>query len=197
MLEVITGPMFSGKTEALIHQVKRAYHGGLAVQVFVPASDTRNGVGVIKSHGGLDLDVLGIGAWSVDETELQGLAQRVRPNTEVVAIDEAQFFSEELVRQVKTMTARPLRIYVAGLDLDYLQRPFGPMPHLLSLADRVKKLTAVCAGCREDSGRYSWRKTSDSERVVLGAADKYEPLCALCYHSKNQMRAREGVVVVT
>lgn len=179
-LTVVTGPMFSGKTEALIALIKRAHDAALAIQVFVPASDTRNGVGVVKSHGGLDLAALGISAWAVTPDDHWEFGQRIRPRTEVVAIDEAQFFPSSLVDDVHALLQRNLTVYIAGLDQDYLGRPFGPMPGLLALADHVRKLTAICARCRQDGATLTYRNNPSTDLVLLGASDAYSPMCRPC-----------------
>lgn len=189
MLTVYTGPMFAGKTEALIRAVKRARQAELPVQVFVPASDTRNGVGVVKSHGGLDLESMGINAWAVDPADPVALADRVRVGTKVVAIDEAQFFDGSLVDQVKALLKRDLRIFISGLDCDYKQDPFGPMPQLLALADRVRKLTAICVICKGENGRLTYRRTDATEQVLLGAGDAYAPMCRSCYNVTQRTKS--------
>lgn len=180
-LEVITGPMFSGKTEALIRVVQRARAMQLPVQVFVPASDSRNGVGVVKSHGGVNLEQLGVTAWAVSPNDEVPLDLRVRTHTGVVVIDEAQFFPPSLVGQVRNLLRYDLRIVAAGLDRDFRDEPFGVMPYLLALATRVDKLTAICGKCKHDNATISHRIVDDTAQVLLGAADAYLPLCRPCY----------------
>lgn len=182
-LTVYTGPMFSGKTESLIRAVKRAHYAALPTQVFVPASDTRNGIGVVRSHGGLDLESLGIGAWAVDSSDPVSLLDRVRAATRVVAIDEAQFFDAQVVGHVQALLRQNRQIYVSGLDRDYRGQPIGPMPQLLAIADSVIKLTAVCAGCCSDTATVTHRRTPQTEQVVLGAAEMYAPMCRVCYNA--------------
>jgi len=186
MLTVYTGPMFSGKTEALIRAVKRTRYSELPTQVFVPASDTRNGVGVVRSHAGLDLESLGISAWAVDPSDAVSLAARVRPGTKVVAVDEAQFFDASLIENVRTLLRRDLRVYVAGLDCDYLGVPFGPMPQLLAMADEVLKLAAVCSLCGSDHARLTYRRSKETAQVLLGAEDVYAPMCRACYNTATR-----------
>ena len=185
-LTVFTGPMFAGKTEALIRAVRRSRDAELSIQVFVPASDTRNGVGVVKSHGGLDLESLGINAWAVAPHDSVSMADRVRSGTRVVAIDEAQFFDSGLIDQVRTILRRDIHVYVAGLDCDYREEPFGPMPSLLAMADHVHKLTAICAICRQDNGRLTFRRTNETSQVLLGAAEAYAPMCRACYNTATR-----------
>ena len=187
MLTVYTGPMFSGKTEALIRALKRTRYSELPTQVFVPASDTRNGVGVVRSHAGLDLESLGISAWSVDPADAVSLAERVRPGTKVVAIDEAQFFDLSLIDNVRALLRRDLRIYVAGLDCDFRGEPFGPVPQLLAMADEVFKLTAVCAVCGSDHARMTYRRSKETTQVLLGSDDVYAPMCRACYNTATRV----------
>jgi thymidine kinase len=186
MLTVYTGPMFSGKTEALIRAVKRTRYAEQPTQVFVPASDTRNGIGVVRSHGGLDLESIGVSAWAVDPTDSVSLADRVRPGTKVVAIDEAQFFPASLIENVRTLLRRNLRLHVAGLDCDYRGEPFGPVPQLLAMADEIQKLTAVCAVCATDTARLTYRRSKETAQVLLGADDLYCPMCRVCYNTITQ-----------
>lgn len=181
-LTVITGPMFSGKTESLIRLVKRTRDASLPVQVFVPATDTRNGVGVVRSHGGLDLEALGINAWAVDPDQLETLSERVRSGMRLVAIDEAQFFPLAIVAQVRKLLQRDIHVVVAGLDRDYREEPFGPMPSLLALADSVMKLTSICVECKQDTARLTYRRTNATQQVLLGAAEAYAPMCRGCYN---------------
>lgn len=181
-LTVITGPMFSGKTESLIRLVKRTRDAGLPVQVFVPASDTRNGVGVVRSHAGLDLEALGINAWAVDAEHLDTLSERTRPGTRLVAIDEAQFFPTGLIAQIRKLLLRDIHVVVAGLDRDYREEPFGPMPTLLALADHVSKLTSICVECKQDTARLTYRRTNATQQVLLGAAEAYAPMCRACFN---------------
>jgi thymidine kinase len=174
--------MFAGKTESLIRMIKRARDAELSIQVFVPASDSRNGVGVVRSHGGLDLEALGIGAWAVATNDAVSFASRVRPGTHIVAIDEAQFFPESVSEQVRLLLRREVNVYVAGLDCDYRGMPFGPMPQLLAMADHVQKLTAICAFCKQDNARMTYRRSKNvTEQVVLGAGETYAPACRECY----------------
>jgi thymidine kinase len=174
--------MFSGKTETLIRYVRRARDAELPVQVFSPALDTRNGVGKVRSHGGVDLETLKVNAWAVSAEDLPILSKRIRPDTRVVAIDEVQFFEPEVVEQVQQMLRRDLFVVVAGLDQDWQLQPFGPMPALLAMADEVIKLTSICARCKRDNARISHRRTMTTQQIVLGAAEAYEPLCRSCYN---------------
>ena len=180
-LHVFTGPMFSGKSEALIRRIRRAREADLDVQVFVPSLDDRHGVGQVRSHAGEDLTQYGIGVWPVSEENLAQVAPRVRAATRVVAFDEAQFFGPEVVVQVRALLARNLTLYVAGLDRDYRDEPFGCMPQLLALADHVYKLTAICAYCKRDAARQTFRQVADRTQVLVGGHEAYAALCRPCY----------------
>lgn len=173
--------MFSGKTEALLRVLKRTRPAELPTQFFVPSTDTRNGVGVVVSHGGLDLESLGLTAWAVDPAKPVGLANRVRKGTKVVALDEAQFFSDELLPEIEELLFRGLLVYVAGLDKDYTGAPFGPLPQLLAMADYPIKLTAICKICKQDTARYSFRLKDSPQLVLLGNEGEYAPMCRECY----------------
>ena len=180
-LTVFTGPMFAGKTEALIRAVRRSRDAELPIQVFVPASDARNGVGVVKSHGGLDLESLGINAWAVAPHDSVSMADRVRSGTRVVAIDEAQFFDSSIVEVCNTLADNGIRVLVAGLDMDFMGKPFGPIPALMSIAEHVTKVHAICMRCG-NLAQYSFRKSDEAQVVLLGEKNLYEPLCRECYN---------------
>ncbi len=184
-LEMIVGPMFSGKSEELIRRVRRAMIAEQQVQVFYPAQDTRANNGSIISRNGLTV---------VAEQVDQAAACRERlfalPRLpDVVAFDEAQFFDAGLVPLVEALIGGGVRVIVAALDLDFAGRPFGPaIPHLLAMADRVDKLTAVCAVCGSEAAVRSQRlvdgrpAAKDSPLVLVGdRAEGYEARCLRCY----------------
>lgn len=177
-IEVICGPMFSGKTRELILRVERAQRANRGVQVFVPARDDRHGVGRVVSHARQDLESTGVAAAVVQDAT--GLARRVRAKVHVVAIDEAQFFEDRLLDEVYALATEGRRVIVAGLDMDYRGRPFGPMPQLMAMAHDVAKLPAVCVACGEDA-RYTYRKVPGAFQVEVGAAERYEARCLGCY----------------
>ncbi len=174
-VEVICGSMFSGKTEELIRRVRRAIIAKQNVEVFKPRLDTRYVMQRVTSHNGQ-----GHEAQSVKNA--QEILDRVRPETTVVAIDEAQFFDAEIVRVVEVLAARGVRVIVAGLDMDFRGEPFGAMPALLCMADEVQKLHAICLVCGEQASR-SQRLVNgepapyDAPLIWIGAKESYEARC--------------------
>ncbi len=173
-IEVVCGSMFSGKTEELVRRLKRAQIGRQKVQAFKPAIDTRYSADHVQSH-----DANRIQAQPVYRA--REILARVGNNTRVVGIDEAQFFDEEIVEVAQTLAYRGIRVIVAGLDMDFLGEPFGPMPRLLSVAESVTKLQAICMVCGSPASR-SQRLTGDSaSRVQVGAKEMYEARCRFCH----------------
>jgi thymidine kinase len=158
VLEVIAGPMFSGKSEELIRRVRRAQIARQSVQVFAHALDTRYGRDQVRSHDGGALAALPV-AGSAD------LAARLDAAADVVAVDEVQFMDEGIARVAAGLVARGVRVILAGLDTDFRGEPFGPMPTLLAQADRIDKLEAVCVVCGEPAHR--------TQRLVEGAPAPY------------------------
>lgn len=174
-IEVVCGSMFSGKTEELIRRLKRAQIANLKVEIFKPTVDTRYDENDIVSHNENRIQ-----STPVDNSQqILLLAQDV----DVVGIDEAQFFDEEVSLVAEKLALRGIRVVVAGLDMDFLGRPFGPIPQMLAMADYVTKLHAICVVCG-DIANYSYRKTVSDARVLLGEKDVYEPRCRTCYHHK-------------
>lgn len=172
-IEVICGSMFSGKTEELIRRLKRARIANLKVEIFKPALDIRYNVEAVVSH-----DANSIGSFPIDHSQkILLLADQV----DVVGIDEAQFFDDQIISVCETLAARGIRVIVAGLDMDYLGKPFGQMPQLLAIADFITKLHAICVKCG-NLANISYRKTADESHILLGATDSYEPRCRKCYH---------------
>lgn len=174
-LDVITGPMFSGKTEELIRRLRRALIARRQVQVFKPALDQRYGVNRIRSHNGSSLKAIPV-------ERARDILRLLASDTQVVGIDEAQFFDEEIVQVANQLAQQGLWVIVAGLDTDFRGEPFGPMPQLMALADDVIKLRAVCMVCGRPAIR-SQRLINgrparyDDPIVVLGAEELYEPRC--------------------
>lgn len=177
-IEVICGSMFSGKTEELIRRLKRAKIANLKVEIFKPAIDVRYDEVKIVSH-----DENKIPSTPVDNSQkILLLAQDV----DVVGIDEAQFFDSEIAEVCDELALRGIRVIVAGLDMDYLGQPFGQMPFLMSKADFVTKLHAICMRCG-NIANYSYRKIPNDDQVLLGEKDVYEPRCRICYNEgKNE-----------
>jgi thymidine kinase len=170
-IEVISGSMFSGKTEELIRRLKRVKIASLRVEIFKPAIDTRYDEISIVSH-----DTNRIPSTPVNSSQdILLLANEI----DVVGIDEAQFFDEEISGVCETLALRGMRVIVAGLDMDYTGQPFGPMPALLAKADYITKLHAICVKCG-NIANVSYRKTADAGQVVLGEMDVYEPRCRHC-----------------
>jgi thymidine kinase len=174
-IEVICGSMFSGKTEELIRRLKRVKIANLKAEIFKPTLDTRYDIQNIVSH-----DTNRIQSTPVDNSQtILLLAQEV----DVVGIDEAQFFDPEISEVCEKLVLRGIRVIVAGLDMDYLGKPFGPMPDLLAIADYITKLHAICVQCG-NIANISYRKTETDGQVLLGEKDVYEPRCRTCYHKK-------------
>lgn len=165
--------MFSGKTEELIRRLKRAVYGKRKVQVFKPKLDNRYDESAVVSHSQLKVV-------STPIERAEEIFYSLRAETEVVGIDEAQFFGLELVAVAEELARRGLRVIVAGLDQDYLGKPFEPMPQLLAIAEYVTKELAICVRCGNPANR-SQRLISGGERLLVGAAGAYEARCRRCH----------------
>ena len=172
-IEVICGSMFSGKTEELIRRLKRVKIANLKVEIFKPANDIRYDEVKIVSH-----DTNAIQSTPIDNSQKILLMAN---DVEVIGIDEAQFFDVELPRVCDELAYRGTRVIVAGLDMDFQGKPFGPMPYIMAKADYVTKLHAICMQCG-NIANYSYRKVPNEDQVMLGAKDVYEPRCRKCYH---------------
>ncbi|HEX8723152.1 MAG TPA: thymidine kinase [Pyrinomonadaceae bacterium] len=172
-VEVIAGSMFSGKSEELIRRLRRARIARLKVQVFKPEIDVRFSRDHIVSHSEMrhESDAVRTAA---------EILELLRPDTEVVGIDEAQFFDNDLVDVVNALAARGVRVIVAGLDQDYTGRPFEPMPQLLAVAEYITKTHAICVRCGQPAN-YSQRIVEVEGQVVVGASDAYEARCRRCF----------------
>jgi thymidine kinase len=171
-IEVICGSMFSGKTEELIRRLKRAKFARQRVEIFKPAIDTRYSDANVVSH-----DSNAIASTPVDTS---GSILLFTSEIDVVGIDEAQFFDEGLVEVCAQLADNGVRVIVAGLDMDFRGRPFGPMPALCSIADDVTKVHAICVKCGSLAS-FSHRTVNDEKQVLLGETAEYEPLCRACY----------------
>ncbi len=172
-IEVICGSMFSGKTEELIRRVRRAQYARQKVQLFKPGIDTRYASASIASHDQRMLECVPL-------ERIADIHRHLEADTEVVALDEAQFFDEELVAVCEEMANRGLRVIVAALDQDYLGRPFGAIPRLLCVAEYVTKSLAICVRCGNPANR-SQRLRGSHETIQVGAGDAYEPRCRSCF----------------
>lgn len=171
-IEVICGSMFSGKTEELIRRLKRVHIANLQARIFKPMIDDRYHTEQIVSHDEQHLSAKPVNH-SSEILSLTGSAH-------VVGVDEAQFFDEGILEVCEALANGGARVIVAGLDMDYTGKPFGPMPGLLSIADYVTKLHAICMKCGSIA-HYSHRTSVDQGQVVIGEKDRYEPLCRKCY----------------
>ena len=174
-IEVICGSMFSGKTEELIRRLKRARIANQKVEIFKPSIDVRYDETEVVSH-----DANSIHSTPIDNSQTILL---MAEGVDVVGIDEAQFFDDQVMHVCETLATKGIRVIVAGLDMDYLGKPFGQMPNLLAIADYITKLHAICMKCGNIAS-ISYRKTAQEGQVLLGEKETYEPRCRKCYHEK-------------
>jgi thymidine kinase len=172
-IEVICGSMFSGKTEELIRRMKRAQFANQKLVLFKPVIDDRYHTENVVSHQGSSLKAIPVS----DSKEILDLWK----NEKVVAIDEAQFFDEGIIDVCNELAKKGSRVILAGLDMDYKGVPFGPMPNLLSIAEYVTKVHAICVSCG-NLAQYSHRTANETGQVLVGAVEKYQPLCRACYN---------------
>ena len=173
-IEVICGSMFSGKTEELIRRMKRAQFARQKVEIYKPCIDVRYSEDQVVSHD----------SHSIPSTPIDSPASMLllSSDVEVVGIDEAQFFDETLVDVVQTLANRGIRVIIAGLDTDFMGKPFGPMPALMAVAEDIQKVHAICVRCGSPAN-HSHRLVASDALVVLGEKDEYEPLCRHCYNA--------------
>ena len=178
-IEVICGSMFSGKTEELIRRLKRAKFAKQKVEIYKPCIDVRYSEDEVVSHD----------SHSINSTPIESPADmlQIANDVEVVGIDEAQFFDNSIVEVVQTLANRGVRVIIAGLDTDFMGKPFGPMPALMAVAEDIQKVHAICVKCGSPAN-HSHRLSKSDQLVVLGETDIYEPLCRHCY---NAARAAE------
>ncbi|MCE6988370.1 thymidine kinase [Dyadobacter sp. CY323] len=172
-IEVICGSMFSGKTEELIRRLNRAKIARQKIQIFKPALDKRYHDENIVSHNDNSIRSTPV----ISAFEITGLAE----NCEVVGLDEAQFFDEGIVEACTSLADSGKRVIVAGLDMDFLGKPFGCMPQLMAIAEYVTKVHAICMVCGEVAS-HSYRLSPSNERVLLGETDLYEARCRRCFN---------------
>lgn len=175
-IEVIVGSMFSGKTEELIRRLKRAKIARQKVEIFKPEVDKRYHETNVVSHD----------ENAISSTAVQSSSQILLyvNDADVVGIDEAQFFDNQLSDVCNNLANNGIRVIVAGLDMDYLGKPFGPIPALMATAEYVTKVHAVCIECG-NLAQHSHRTVADKNLVVLGEKDSYEPLCRVCFRKKR------------
>ncbi|HEY3371997.1 MAG TPA: thymidine kinase [Prolixibacteraceae bacterium] len=171
-IEVIAGSMFSGKTEELIRRLKRAKIARLKVEIFKPAIDTRYSVSEVVSH---DENTI-----MSTPVETSGNIILLAGDVDVIGIDEAQFFDNGLLDVSVALANQGIRVIIAGLDMDFKGKPFGPIPGLMAVADHITKVHAICMRCG-DVAQFSHRFSKADKLVLLGEKDEYEPLCRSCY----------------
>ncbi|MBL8141270.1 MAG: thymidine kinase [Acidobacteria bacterium] len=172
-IEVITGSMFSGKTEELIRRLRRAQIARQRVQIFKPGIDDRYASDHLVSHSDMRIQ-------SVAVPSSRLLLEQIDPDSEVVGIDEGQFFDAELPAVCNTLADQGKRVIVAGLDQDYLGKPFEPMPQLLAIAEYITKTLAICVVCGNPAN-HTQRLVQSRERVLVGASGAYEARCRVCF----------------
>ena len=171
-LEVVCGSMFSGKTEELIRRLKRAQIANLKVAIYKPATDTRFDKEKVVSHDANSIPSVPIE--NVNDILLLAV------DADVIGIDEAQFFNDGIIPVCETLVMQGKRVIVAGLDMDYLGKPFGPMPALMAIAEQVTKVQAVCVQCGQPAS-HSFRTVNIDTQVLLGEKENYEPRCRTCF----------------
>ena len=187
-IEVVCGSMFSGKTDELIRRLVRATIAKQKVQVFKPAIDIRYAVEKVTSHAGSDYDAIPV-------EKAAEIRERIDPDTTVVGIDEAQFFDPEIVLVAEELASRGIRVLVAGLDTDFRGEPFGPMPLLMSRAEQLDKLHAICMVCGDEASRTQRLVKGKPARyddpvVIVGASELYEARCRLHHEVPRQRGER-------
>ncbi len=181
-IEVVCGCMFSGKTEELIRRMKRAHIANQRIEIFKSQVDSRYDKDDIISH-----DASRIQATAVSNSYNILL---MAADIDVVGIDEAQFFDNDIIEVIEELTRQHKRVIVAGLDMDFTGNPFGPMPALLARAEYITKLHAICVCCG-DIASYSYRKAKIDDKILLGEKDVYEPRCRSCFYKLNAAAARQ------
>lgn len=182
-IEVICGSMFCGKTEELIRRVRRARIARQKVQVFKPAIDTRYNAREVTSHNGLQIE-------AVPVENVAQIRALIEPDTTVVAVDEVQFFDDEIVALCEELAGRGVRVIVAGLDMDFRGEPFGPMPALMARAEQVDKLRAICVVCGKPASRTQRivngsPASYDDPVILVGASEVYEARCRACHEVRR------------
>jgi thymidine kinase len=182
-IEVICGSMFSGKTEELIRRLRRAQFANQKIEIFKPAIDRRYDDQMVTSHDSNQIPSTSVPA----AANIPILAN----DCQVVGIDEAQFFDDEIVEVCNDLANRGMRVIVAGLDMDYQGNPFGPMPALMATAEYVTKVHAICTQTG-NLAHYSYRKSDQKDLVVLGEKDDYEPLSRGAFHEALSKSKKRG-----
>lgn len=175
-IEVVCGSMFSGKTEELIRRLRRAQIANKKVEIFKPLVDTRYHETDVVSHNSNAIRSTPI----AHSENILLLAEGV----EVIGVDEAQFMDHELPAVCEKLAQKGCRVIVAGLDMDFEGRPFGPMPNLLAIADYITKVHAICVNCGEIA-HFSYRTSQNKSKILLGEKESYEPRCRECYYLQD------------
>lgn len=175
-IEVVCGSMFSGKTEELIRRLKRAEFANQKILLVKPTVDDRYHKRNVVSHQGSSFKAVNV--------ESSSEILRIWKNEKVVAIDEAQFFDEGIVNVCTDLAKKDVRVIIAGLDMDFKGVPFGPIPKLMSIAEYVTKVHAICVSCG-NLAQFSHRTVDEQEQVLVGAVEKYKPLCRACYNKAS------------
>lgn len=176
-IEVVCGSMFSGKTEELIRRLRRAEFANQKILLVKPRIDDRYHKEKVVSHKGSSFEAI-----CVDSSE--DILKQWK-DERVVAIDEAQFFDNNVVSVTNQLAKQGVRVIVAGLDMDFKGVPFGPMPHLMAVAEYVTKVHAICVSCG-NLAQFSHRTVQEEEQVLVGAVEKYKPLCRFCYNKSTE-----------
>lgn len=179
-IEIICGSMFSGKTEELIRRINRVKIAKRKISIFKPTLDIRYSKNDIVSHSHNSSEAIPV-------QNARVILNMVDPDTDVVAIDEAQFFDENIIEVVLELVQNGKRVICAGLDMDYLGQPFGPMPQLMAIADDVYKCRAICVRCGH-LANYSYRIVQNDNQVLIGEKQEYMPLCRCCYAEMMKLK---------
>ena len=188
-IEVVCGPMFSGKTEELIRRVKRAQIAKQKIQIFKPIIDNRYSKTKVVSHSSLKIEAIPV-------SSSKEIFDKLFDSTRIVAIDEVQFFDEDILEVVSRLARRGCRVICAGLDQDYMGNPFGPMPHLLCIADEVMKVHAICTVCGSPASKTFRKKEEKSvDQVLVGESDRYEARCRNHIEYFEEMETNLNTVV--
>tara|TARA_Y100001968_G_C18986790_1_gene539485 strand:- start:25 stop:597 length:573 start_codon:yes stop_codon:yes gene_type:complete len=172
-IEVICGSMFSGKTEELLRRLKRADFANLNIEIYKPIVDTRYNNKKIVSHDNNSKKAIIV--------EKSSDILKLTKNPDIIAIDEAQFFTDNLTNTCNKLAAKGIRVIVAGLDMDFLGVPFGQIPNLLAIAEHITKVHAICQDCGAIAN-HSFRKSKENDLVAIGEKNNYKPLCRICFN---------------
>ena len=191
--ELITGPMSCGKTEELLRRLRRAVIAGRRIKVFSPLLDTRVLADCIESRNGSRSDAIKV-------RNAGEILDYINDDDQIIAIDELQFFDEEIIRVIRTLVANGKKVIGAGLELDFKEEPFGCMPQLMCYADRIDKLSAICMKCGSEHGVRTQRlidgepADKNSPLIMIGGDETYEARCLHCYEINNEFHSIKGTI---